>query len=460
MQYAALLLYIVLVVWLFARDQKLHPMVSKALWIPLLWIMFIGSRSTSYWFDLDVDPAEVYASAVEGNTFDRNIFLVLMIGGAIVLWRRRLNWSNVFASNPWLFVFFLYCGLSVIWSDFPFASLKKWTKDLGNVIMILIILTESDPVLAIKSVFARYIYFAIPLSALLIMFFPQLGTYIDTQTAVTLNCGITTNKNEFGNILAISGLFLVWDFIDWKVAGHTKTDIAVRSVLSIMVIWLLIMANSVTALVCLTVGITILLCTRVSLVKSQFRHLGTYTLVIGFLVFFLSSYPAISEMFFQLVGREATFTGRTEIWEGLLSEPINPLLGTGFQSFWISPGVMERYDNINEAHNGYLETYLNGGLIGLCLLMAMIVSSWGKLKRGLLQGSSQAPLLFSIFVATIYYNLTEAVFNRLSLTWFVFLLATLSNQRLASTVRERSAKTRARALGQVKISRAWSRIEG
>jgi len=439
-QYLAMLLYIVLILWLFARDQKQRPMSSRALWIPLLWMMFIGSRTTNYWFNLDIDLADMYASAVEGSPLDRDIYLALMIGGAIVLWKRRLNWGNILASNLWLFAFFLYCGLSVIWSDFPFASFKKWTKDLGNIVMILIILTESNPVQAIKSVFARYIYFAIPLSALLIMYFPELGSYTDHQTNVVSYCGVTSNKNDFGNILAVSGLFLAWEFIDRKVAGDTKTDMVVRSALSAMVIWLFIMANSMTALVCLTVGITILLCTRVSLVKSQFQHLGIYTLIVGCLIFLLSSSPAISEMFFQLVGRDATFTGRTDIWEGLLKEPVNPILGTGFQSFWIRPGVMERYDYINEAHNGYLETYLNGGLIGLCLLMAMIVSVWGKLKTGLMQGSSQAPLLFSIFIVTIYYNLTEAVFSRLSPTWFVFLLAALGYPRLASTVREKTAK--------------------
>lgn len=438
--YLALSVCVLFILWLYARDLKLRPMTSIALWIPLLWIMIIGSRTTSYWSSLEVDPYEIYTSSLEGSPLDRNIFLILIICGTFALWRRRLNWGKIFASNPWLFAFFLYCGVSVIWSDYPFASFKKWTKDLGNVIMILIILTESNPVMAIKSVFARYIYFAIPLSALLIMYFPELGSYTTHPADMIAYCGVTTNKNELGTILAISGLFLVWDLIDRRVAGNSKTDMAVRSVLLAMVVWLLIMAKSATALVCMTIGITILLCMRVPFVKKQVRHLGVYSLVVGFLIIFLFSYPPIIEMFVQLVGRDVTFTGRTDIWAGLLQEPVNLLLGTGFQSFWIRPGLMEKYDFINEAHNGYLETYLNGGLVGVCLLMAMIVSIWSKLKEGLLHGNSQTPLLFSFFVVTICYNLTEAVFNRLSLTWFIFLIAALSYPRLATTVPENIPK--------------------
>ena len=437
--YLALLICIVITGWLFARDRKLRPMASGALWIPLLWIMFIGSRSISYWSSLEVDPDQIYATSLEGSPIDRNIFLILILGGAIVLWRRRLNWNKIFASNLWLFAFFLYCGVSVIWSDYPFASFRKWAKDLGNVIMILIIFTESDRVLAIKAVFARYIYFAVPLSAVLIMCFPELGSYTIPLADTISYCGVTTNKNEFGNILAVSGLFLTWDLIDGRIAGSSKTDMAIRFVLLTMVIWLLILADSATALVCMTLGIAILVCTQVPLVKRQVRHLGVYGMIIGLLLFFLFSHPAIHEFFFRVIGRDTTLTGRTDIWKGLLSERINPLFGTGFQSFWIRPGSMERYDFINEAHNGYLETYLNGGLIGVSLLMAMVVSVWSKLKRELLQGSSFAPLLFSFLIVTIFYNLTEAVFNRLGLTWFVFLIAALSYPRLATTVPEKIA---------------------
>jgi len=46
--------------------------------------------------------------------------------------------------NAPLVVFFLYCAASVFWSDFPIVAFKRWTKVLGNVVMVLVVLTEAD----------------------------------------------------------------------------------------------------------------------------------------------------------------------------------------------------------------------------------------------------------------------------------------------------------------------------
>ena len=48
----------------------------------------------------------------------------------------------------------------------------------------------------------------------------------------------------------------------------------------------------------------------------------------------------------------------------------NALVGAGFESFWLGPRlskVMTAFPNlhVNEAHNGYIEVYLNLGVIGL-----------------------------------------------------------------------------------------------
>lgn len=435
-QHIALILWLAIITWLFARDRKLRPMTSGALWLPLLWVMLIGSRTVSYWLDFDVDRELLYDASVEGSPLDRNVFLILIIGAAFTLWRRRLDWGRIFASNSWLFVFFLYCGLSITWSDYPFASFKKWIKDLGNIMMILVIITEANPVLAIRAVFSRYIYFSITLSALLIIFFPDLGTLYIKETGMLAYCGITLNKNQFGHILAICGLFMAWDFVAGQMAEKTKTDKLVRSVLAAILIWMFVLADSVTPLLCMVLGIAIILVMLLPSGERLARHLGVYSLIIGIVIIALTSFPEITDLFFRLVRRETTFTGRTDIWTGLLRESVNPIIGTGFQGFWLQSGMMERYDNINEAHNGYLETYLNGGLIGLSLLVAMLISVGSKIKDKLLRESSYSPLLFSFLVVTVIYNLTESVFNRLDLTWFVFLIAALGSAQPLSDENE------------------------
>ena len=71
------------------------------------------------------------------------------------------------------------------------------------------------------------------------------------------------------------------------------------------------------------------------------------------------------------MGRDSTLTGRTEIWTHVLWVAGNPLLGTGFESFWLGDrlaNVWSIMPGIQEAHNGYLEVYLNLGWIGVTLL--------------------------------------------------------------------------------------------
>src|SRR5436309_12981576 len=107
--------------------------------------------------------------------------------------------------------------------------------------------------------------------------------------------------------------------------------------------------------------------------------------------------------------------GRSELWAELLHESTRPILGSGYQSFWLGPGgkhMWAKYSfHPNQAHNGYLETYLNGGLIGLCLLMAMIVSGGSKLKTELLFGGSYPSVCFAFLLSAVVYNWAEAAFN-------------------------------------------------
>lgn len=423
----ALAMSLIALFWLFARDRNLRPMTSWALWIPLLWLMIIGSRAVTYWLGTEI-AVDMPDSYLEGNPLDRNIFLALMLAGAVVLLRRHINWGKVFESNRWLFIFFLYCGASIIWSDYPFVSFKRWAKDLGNVIMVLIILTEYDPLQAIKAIFARYSYFAIIISVLLITCFPDSGVLFDRWTQEPMYIGVSTHKNHLGIALTVCGLFLIWNLLEARAVNGMKVDkvdVLVRFILLAMLVWLLKMAGSATALVCLTLGAGILIFMRFPLGQRQVRHLGVYSFAAFITLLSLYSFPSIMKGFVKFLGRDMTFTGRTEIWSGLLRERIDPFFGTGYMSFWLGSAV-ERYDNITQAHNGYLETYLNGGLIGLCLLAAMIVFTGSKLKKELLQGSSLGILLFCFLSIAVFYNLTEAMFNKLSLVWFVLLIAALN----------------------------------
>ena len=440
----ALCTCILFILWLFARDRTLRPMTSGPLWLVLSWILIIGSRPVSYWLSGSaVSQIESPEGYLDGSPIDRNVFLLLIITGTLMLLKRRVDWGKLFSLNKWFFVFFIYFGISIIWSDFPYVGFKRWIKDIGNIVMVLLILTEKEPAQAIKAVFMRYIYVAIPLSIVLIKYFPEIGRYYNIWTWEVSYSGITYEKNTLGPIAFISGLFLVWDLIqmwDNKERRNDLTDLLTRVVLLLMAFWLVIIAKSSTALACLLLGIGIIFFMRLPLARRQIKYLGSYSLGVGFFLIFLYTVPGVLETFVQIVGRDTTLTGRTDLWEDVLKEPINPVLGTGYQSFWLGPRAERIWDKYyfhpNQAHNGYLETYLNGGLVGLCLLVGMIISGGRKLKNALLLGRNDETLSFTFFVLVLFSNLTEATLNRLSLVWLILIISVVNCPRLPEIVNE------------------------
>jgi len=406
-------------------------MTSWALWIVLVWVLIIGSRPVSIWLG-EGTHFEKVDDYLEGSPLDRNVFSVLIISGLLVLLTRKVNWGSIFSSNRWVFALFLYCGISLLWSDYAFVGFKRWIKDIGNVIMVLVILSERDPIQATKALFSRYTYFAIPLSVVFIKYFSDLGRYYNRWTWEPSFCGVTTEKNALGCIALICGLFLVWDLIEKCVLDGTKrklSDTLLRVLLLSLVVWLLVKANSSTALGCFILGAGVIIFMRLSFAKRLVKNLGTWSLVIVFMILLSYIVPGIGQSVVGILDRDVTLTGRTDLWADLLNEPINPLLGKGYQSFWLGPRAeyfWEKYSfHPNQAHNGYLETYLNGGIIGLFLLLAMIVSTGSKIKKELLFGSSFGIFCFSFLVVVLVYNWTEGMFNKLTPIWFILLIVAL-----------------------------------
>jgi exopolysaccharide production protein ExoQ len=413
------------ILWLFVQDKRRHK-VSIALWLPLTWMFIIGSKPISLWFGYADTGSEGY---VEGSPFDRLIFFFLIAAGWFVLVRRGIHWPRFFQKNRWLWIYFLYLGISVLWSDYPFVSFKRWIKDIGNVIMVLVVLTENDPLQAVKALLARCAFLLIPLSVLLVKYYSEIGRYYDEWTYQPYFCGVTTDKNLLGMSLFVCGVSLFWLLLELRpprVRPRDKMEFYTCLFLMVMTLWLLVKAQSSTALSCTVLGCSILLGMKFPVIRSKARWLGAYSIGAVILGVFLNATLDLGGVFVQVFGRDLTFTGRTDIWAMLLKEPINPLFGEGFYSFWMGDRVerlSEKYFyHLNEAHNGYLETYLNSGLLGLGLLCILLASVGGRIQRAVMAGSGFGSLQLAFLVSNIIYNVTEAVFDRLDLLWFCLLL--------------------------------------
>src|SRR5712691_1396516 len=173
-QAVATVFYALVILSLVVLDRDRTSRVSSALWIPVAWVSIAASRMVSQWFGVTpvMDSPDQY---LEGSPLDRIVLTGLVAAGLMVLLARGRRAGTFLRVNGPILLFFLYGAVSVLWSDYPDVAFKRWTKALGDVVMVLIVLTEPDPSAAVKRLLGRAGFLLIPLSVLLIKYYPELG---------------------------------------------------------------------------------------------------------------------------------------------------------------------------------------------------------------------------------------------------------------------------------------------
>ena len=322
----------------------------------------------------------------------------------------------------------MFALMSVLWSDFPFVAFKRWFRDLGNYLMILVVLSDPRQLEAVGTLLRRLSYLLLPLNILLIKYYPDIGMQYDYWTGAKMFVGATTGKNLLGVLSLISGLFFFWDTVTrWskRKDKQTKRILMVNFAFMWMALWLLGDADSATSRVCLAIGCVIILAAQS---KFTQRHPGVLkTLIPACLGLYLILAYAfdINGSLAGAVGRDATLTGRTVIWDAVLRTHTNPIVGTGYESFWLGPRleqVWELAGHVTEAHNGYLEIYLHLGLIGVFLLCAFLTASYWTICRRFKPFSNFASLSLALWTINLLYNMTEAAAFKGQPMWVIFLL--------------------------------------
>ena len=428
----ATVVYVMGIVGLFVLDRDRKPHTSKALWIPVAWLLVAGSRPLPLW--LMTGPVMVSADTlnVESNAINVAVFLVLLAAGSIVLVRRKEQVGTLLHENWPIILFFSYCALSTLWSDYPAAAFRKWIRSMGDLVMVVIILTDYEPKAALKRLLARTGFLLLPLSVLLIKYYPDLGRAYSNSWEL-MYTGVTQHKNSLGAICLVLGLGFLWRFLEhYRTESqlHRRRHLLADGAILITVMWLLWMANSATSSACFLMAAALMAVTSLPAAhrKLEFVHLVVAALV-GLSLFAVFFDPGRGLV--EAMGRNQTLTGRTEIWQQVIRMAGNPVFGTGFESFWLGGRLQEIWINnvgatLNEAHNGYLEVYLNLGWIGVNLLAVLILTGYRNVIVRFRQNGHVGALKLAYFVAALIYSLTEAGFRMLSPVWLFFLLATIA----------------------------------
>jgi len=411
------------------RDDSVHN--SKALWLPVLWFGIVASRPVSAWLGIN-GPAGL-SGTLDGSPADAAFYGVLMAMGLAVLLSRTKR-TGAFLAVSWpLILYFVYCLISVAWSPFPSAAFKRWTKDLGDLVMVLLIVTDPQPIAALRRLYSRLGFILLPLSVVLIRY-TDLGRGYDPDGA-PMNTGVTTNKNTLGLTIFVIAIGTLWNLrhlILHKDEPNRKRRLVAQWTLFAFCLALLQMAHSATSIACFGLGALLLLATGLSSIKTKPARVNALCLTIILLagITFLSGGDAYV---IQALGRKPDLSGRKEIWSASLACAENPWIGTGYESFWNANAVRVNVylheagfidlSNLVSAHNGYLEVYLDLGFIGLFLIGLILIYGYRRACKSFDYDPDLGGLFLAYVGTMTIYGITEVSFRVLGASWVFLLLA-------------------------------------
>jgi O-antigen ligase len=188
-------------------------------------------------------------------------------------------------------------------------------------------------------------------------------------------------------------------------------------------------------------------------VLGRFTVRDSRILAITALVFMTGAVWIISqntESLLGVMGRDLTFSGRTDIWRAVL-EAISrrPLLGYGYAAFWrgmqgeSASVIMAVRWAVPHAHNAFLEVWLQLGLLGMsCLLvtLGMAIRDFSVCFRP--ERPRAVDWYMGLLIIIVLYGLAEPVLiAERSLTWVLYITACVGLRRSALAICRRQTHT-------------------
>lgn len=266
----------------------------------------------------------------------------------------------------------------------------------------------------------------VALSALLAIAAPHIGVMQEVHVGAW--SGLWLEKNRLAAVTALTGLACL------ACAGMSprwgRWLIGVAGCVAVVAL-----ARSATSLAAMLLGAGSL-----ALVALIRRGPMTAALLVGAAGFAIAGLAYVwlghPDWIAQALGRDATFTGRTEIWQAVAPRvEARPWTGYGYGAFW-SPQADhgariagELGYEARNAHNAWLELRLDFGFAGPVLII-------GLLGYGLFTALIQAPrsrlafLVAPLLICAFAMSATEAVFvPAASFLWLSLLAAILALQR-------------------------------
>jgi exopolysaccharide production protein ExoQ len=385
-------------------------------------------------------------SAASSLTFHGGIASQLLVDGGIALllirhahrvfrWLGAMQWAGLLA---------LLAVASTLWSQFPLLTVRR-SLPFTLAGLFGLYLAIRFPVRRQLSIL-RISMIALALgTVILALCFPKLG--LDASAGHHLDWqGVFTQKNACGRVMVLATVVVL---VDWRFSFSRLASL-------LLFLFLIFMSGSRGAWAIEVVVLALYAWLKVAnRAESRSRIVfAAGTACVAATLSIVAWYHLTSLLL--LAGRDATFSGRTEIWKQVWRFIMErPILGWGYAAFWRGiegksfEVVAAMRFIVFHAHNGFLEIWLELGIVGLALFALSYLRAWRKLWPVLRSGDvNRAAWMIFVLVLIALYDLDEntlLIYN--GLFWALYV-ATLANIELLA-VEERFALGLARAIHRV-----------
>jgi exopolysaccharide production protein ExoQ len=327
---------------------------------------------------------------------------------------------------PLIVLLNLFCISSALWSVAPQDTARRSVALLLSTIFGLYIGVRFAQVRYLRLV--ALVFGVIVLASFAFALWPgQIGIMTAPEDLAGSWRGIYPHKNLLGRamILALMVLAVIAPrFPSWRKYIRLEFLLAIA---------LLLLSDSKTSLI---IGIVVAAAYGVVFLLRRRSHHKPALMIAGLLALPVVVVAAFNlDAIFELFGRDATLTGRTDVWDLIWEEIQNRYwFGFGYQAFWVDPvgpatrvWLQLKWD-APEVHNGYLELWLGLGLIGLLTLVTSMLTNFAlawKASRGPDRLASYWAILYLTFF--ISYNLSESlILEQNDIFWTLYVAVVVS----------------------------------
>jgi exopolysaccharide production protein ExoQ len=395
-------------------DRRISPLETGFAWLGLMvasgGVLPILKPTLGF-----LSPAE----ELSGDPFAQAVWLAVYVVALLLLFIRLPRVIRALPALGTIWVLLALALASPVWSAAPQVTVRRSIALLGTTIFALYLGTRFTRDQFLRILFAVYVA-VVPLSL--------VAGVLRIGAPAGVWMGSFSSKNLLGQAMVLSTIVSLLIAL-----GETGWKRGLGLAITALSCALLVLSDSKTSAVVLFASVMLLLPLRVLRLRYRVAELALTTTLVGvgaLAVWIAGNSVAV----LNLLGRDATLTGRVQLW-GMLWQMIrqNPWIGYGYGGFWLfwdGPSAaiwqvcLARYGWLPpNGHDGFIDLWLDLGVVGLAAFLIHLIVSFVRAHSVALEARSFLdlfPVMFLYFM--VLANLTEStlvIHN--SLMWVLFV---------------------------------------